>query len=130
LSFVVEPVSGRFNFAFALPGPTEKRMIAKPLILASFTAVILSAAAATAAPCDSGQTGNMDIAIKAAQERERQQRALGLAAQAKAGGTTVLPLGFSPSASGEDRLSTLPPEGDTPSQIVSDQGCERPEKRP
>jgi hypothetical protein len=102
-------------------------MIAKPIILVACTAAILSVAAANAAPCDSSQTDNMDIASKAAQERERQQRALGLAEQAKVGGTTVVPLSLSPSAPVEDRLATLPPEGETPSKIVSDQGCERPE---
>jgi hypothetical protein len=100
-------------------------MIAKPIIFAACTAIILSAAAANAAPCDSSQTANLDIADKAAQELERQQRALGLAEQAKVGGTTVVPLSLSPLAPDEDRLATLPPEGDTPSKIVSDQGCER-----
>jgi len=74
-------------------------MIAKPIILATCTAIILSVAAANAAPCDSGQTDNMDIANKAAQELERQQRALGLAEQAKVG-TTAEPLSLSSSAIG------------------------------
>jgi hypothetical protein len=105
----------------------EKRMIAKPLILATCTAIILGVAAANAAPCDSGQTANMDIANKAAQELEQQQRVLGLAEEAKVGGTTAEPLSLSSSARDKDRLATLPPEGETPSRIVSDQGCERPE---
>jgi hypothetical protein len=102
-------------------------MIAKPIILAACTAIILSAAAANAAPCDSSQTANMDIADKAAQELERQQRALGLPEQAKVGGTTAEPLSLSSSVTDKDRLAILPPEGETPSKIVSDQGCERPE---
>ena len=102
-------------------------MIAKPIIFAACTAIILSAAAANAAPCDSSQTANLDIADKAAQELERQQRALGLAEQAKVGGTTAEPLSLSSSETAGDRLVTLPPEGETPSKIVSDQGCERPQ---
>ena len=102
-------------------------MTAKPIILAACTAIILSVAAANAAPCDRSQTANMDIANKAAQEREREQRALGLAEQAKIGGTTAEPLSLSSSATDKDRLATLPPEGGIPSKIVSDQGCERPE---
>jgi hypothetical protein len=86
-------------------------MIAKPIILATCTAIIISVAAANAAPCDS-QTDNMDIAHKAAQELERQQRALGLAEQAKVG-TTAEPLSLSSSATDKDRLATLPPEGET-----------------
>jgi hypothetical protein len=102
-------------------------MIAKPIILAACTAIILSVAAANAAPCDRSQTANMDIANNAAQEREREQRALGLAEQAKIGGTPAEPLSLSSSATDKDRLTTLPPEGQFPSKIVSDQGCERPE---
>jgi hypothetical protein len=102
-------------------------MIAKPIILAACTAIILSVAAANAAPCDSSQTANRDVANKAAQEREQQQRALGFAEQAKVGGTTAVPLSLSSSATDEDRLATLPPEGETPSKIVSDQGCESPD---
>jgi hypothetical protein len=82
-------------------------MIAKPIILAACTAIILSVAAANAAPCDSSQTANMDIANKAAQELERQQRALGLAEQAKVGGTTAEPLSLSSSATDKDRLATF-----------------------
>jgi hypothetical protein len=110
-----------------LPNPTVKRMIAKPMILAACTAIVLSAATANAAPCDSSQTANMDIADKAAQELERQQRALGLAEQAKVGGTTAEPLSLSSSETAGERLATLPPEGETPSKIISDQGCERPQ---
>jgi hypothetical protein len=102
-------------------------MIAKPILLAACTAIILSVAPAHAAPCDSSQIANIDIANKAAQELERQQRALGLAEQAKIGGTTAEPLSLSSSATDRDRLATLTPEGETPSKIVSDQGCERPE---
>ena len=109
-----------------LPNPTVKRMIAKPMILAACTAIVLSAATANAAPCDSSQTANMDIADKAAQELERQQRALGLAEQAKVG-TTAEPLSLSSSATDKDRSATLPPDGETPSKIISDQGCERPQ---
>jgi hypothetical protein len=101
-------------------------MIAKLIILAACAAIILSVAAANAAPCDSSQTDNMDIANKAAHELERQQRALGLAEQAKVG-TTAEPLSLSSSATDKDRSATLPPDGETPSKIVSDQGCERPE---
>jgi hypothetical protein len=102
-------------------------MTAKPVIIAVCTAMILGVAAANAAPCDSSQTANIDIANKAAQEREQQQRALGLAEQATAGGTTAVPLGLSSSATDDDRLASLPPEGDVPSRIVSDQGCESPD---
>jgi hypothetical protein len=102
-------------------------MIAKPILLAACTAIILSVAPAHAAPCDSSQIANLDIANKAAQELERQQRALGLAEQAKIGGTTAEPLSLSSSATDRDRLATLTPEGETPSKIVSDQGCERPQ---
>jgi len=49
------------------------------------------------------------------------------AEQAKIGGTTAEPLSLSSSATDKDRLATLPPEGEIPSKIVSDQGCERPE---
>jgi len=101
-------------------------MIAKPIILAACTAIILGGAA-NAAPCDRSQTANMGIANDAAQEREREQRALGLAEQAKIGGTPAEPLSLSSSATDKDRLTTLPPEGQFPSKIVSDQGCERPE---
>ena len=102
-------------------------MIAKPINLAACTVIILGVAAANAAPCDNGQTANTDIAKKAAQERERQQRALGLAEQAKVGGTSTVPLSLSSSATDDDRLASLPPEGDIPSKIVSDQGCESPD---
>jgi hypothetical protein len=102
-------------------------MIAKPVNLAACTVIILGVAAANAAPCDNGQTANTDIAKKAAQERERQQRALGLAEQAKVGGTSTVPLSLSSSATDDDRLASLPPEGDIPSKIVSDQGCESPD---
>jgi|ERR1700677_2446349 hypothetical protein len=102
-------------------------MIAKPIILAACTGIILSVAAANAAPCDSSQTADMDIANKVAQELEQQQRALGFAEQAKVGGTTAEPPSLSSSETDKDRLATLPSEGDTPSKIVSDQGCERPE---
>jgi hypothetical protein len=102
-------------------------MIAKPINLAACTVIILGVAAANAAPCDSGQTANTDIAKKAAQERERQQRALGLAEQATVGGTSAVPLSLSSSATDDDRLASLPPEGDIPSKIVSDQGCESPD---
>ena len=102
-------------------------MIAQPIVLAACTTIVLGVAAANAAPCDSGQTANMDIANKAAQELERQQRALGLAEQAKVGGTAAEPLSLSSSETDGDRLATLPPEGETPSKIVSDQGCERPQ---
>jgi hypothetical protein len=101
-------------------------MIAKSIILAVCTAIILIVAAANAAPRDSSQTANTNIANKAAQERERQQRALGLAEQAKVGGTTAVPLSLSSSVTHEDRLASLPPEGETPSKTVSDQGCESP----
>jgi hypothetical protein len=102
-------------------------MTAKPVVIAVCTAMILSVAAANAAPCDSSQTANIDIANKAAQEREQQQRALGLAEQATAGGTTAVPLSLSSSAANDDLLASLPPEGDIPSKIVSDQGCESPD---
>ena len=102
-------------------------MIAKPINLAACTVIILGVAAASAAPCDSGQTANTDIAQKAAQERERQQRALGLAEQPKVGGTSTVPLSLSSSATDDDRLASLPPEGDIPSKIVSDQGCDSPD---
>jgi hypothetical protein len=50
-----------------------------------------------------------------------QERAQGYPEQAQTGGTTVLPLGFSETDT--DRLATMPPQGETPARIETDQGC-------
>ena len=96
-------------------------MIAKPMVIAACAAIISSFGAANAGPCDADQTTGSSRVNRAAQERQQQERAQGFPEQARSGGTTVLPLGFSETDT--DRLATMPPQGETPAKIETDQGC-------
>jgi hypothetical protein len=99
----------------------EAEMIAKPIIIAACAAIILSFGTANAGPCDADQTTGQSRVNRAAQERQQQERAQGFPEQAKVGGTTVVPLGFSETDT--DRLATMPPQGQTPAKIETDRGC-------
>jgi hypothetical protein len=96
-------------------------MIAKSIMIAACAAIILSFGAAYAGPCDADQTTGSSRVKRAAEERQQQERAQGYPEQAQTGGTTVLPLGFSETDT--DRLATMPPQGETPARIETDQGC-------
>jgi len=99
----------------------EAEMITKPIMIAACAAIILSVGAANAGPCDADQTAGSSRLKRAAQERKQEERAQGYPEQAQSGGTTVLPLGFSETDT--DRLATMPPQGETPAKIETDQGC-------
>jgi len=65
--------------------------------------------------------------MKPLENEKREQRALGLAEQAKIGGTTAEPLSLSSSATDKDRVSDFAARRWNSVKIVSDQGCEGPE---
>jgi hypothetical protein len=95
-------------------------MIVKSIVIAGCAAIILSFGAANAGPCDDQTTGSSRVNM-AAQERQQAERAQGFPEQAQIGGTTVVPLGFGETDT--DRLLTMPPQGETPAKIETDQGC-------
>jgi hypothetical protein len=96
-------------------------MSAKPIMIAACAAIILSVGATKASCCDADQTTGSSNDNRAAQERQQEERAQGFPEQAQSGGTTLLPLGFSETDT--DRLTTMPPQGETPAKIETNQGC-------
>ena len=97
-------------------------MITKPLIVAAFAFVVLDVRAAIADPCNTGQTAVANYGDRYVQENQRQEGDQpDVGEQAKIGGTTAVPLSLSPETHKDD-LTTLPPEGQTPSKMA-DQSC-------
>jgi hypothetical protein len=96
-------------------------MTAKPIMIAACAAIVLSVGATKARSCDAHQTTGSSNDNRAAQERQREARAQGFPEQAQSGGTTLVPLGFGESDA--DRLMTMPPQGETPAKIETNQGC-------
>jgi hypothetical protein len=97
-------------------------MITKPLIVAASAFVVLSVSAAIADPCNTGQTTAANVGARYVQENQHDEDAQAdVAEQAKIGGTLVVPPSLSPE-SHKDDLTTLTPQGETPSK-AADRGC-------